>query len=165
MNDGERAPWWRGARGEWLVVAQIALMALVLFGPRRVGDTPAWPAAQARVWSVIGATLATLGAALFLAGVFRLGRGLTPLPYPKDGAALVQSGAYGIVRHPLYSGGLAIALGWALAVRGWLTLGYVLVLFALLDFKSRREERWLAAKHPEYAAYRQRVRKLIPFLY
>ncbi|MBM4118604.1 isoprenylcysteine carboxylmethyltransferase family protein, partial [bacterium] len=48
---------------------------------------------------------------------------------------------------------------------GWLTLGYVLALFLLLDHKSRREERWLVAKHPEYAAYKKRVRRLIPFIY
>jgi protein-S-isoprenylcysteine O-methyltransferase Ste14 len=50
-------------------------------------------------------------------------------------------------------------------VSGWLTLLYVAALFALLDIKSRHEERWLAQKFPEYAAYQRRVRKLIPFLY
>ena len=34
-----------------------------------------------------------------------------------------------MVRHPMYSGGLVLALGWALFVRGWLTLGYVAALF------------------------------------
>jgi len=165
MASDERKPWWRGARGEWLVIAQIALMLLVLLGPRSAGELPAWPAAPARAWPIAGVALAALGGALFLAGALHLGRGLTPLPYPKDGAALVQGGAYRLVRHPLYSGGLAFALGWALAVRGWLTLGYVLALFLLLDFKARREERWLVARHPEYAAYQRRVRRLIPFVY
>ena len=35
----------------------------------------------------------------------------------------------------------------------------------VLDLKTRREEKWLARKFPEYAAYRQQVRKLIPFVY
>jgi protein-S-isoprenylcysteine O-methyltransferase Ste14 len=35
----------------------------------------------------------------------------------------------------------------------------------LLEVKSRREERWLREKFPEYAAYQRRVRRLIPFLY
>jgi protein-S-isoprenylcysteine O-methyltransferase Ste14 len=65
----------------------------------------------------------------------------------------------------MYGGGLALALGWALYVRGWLTLGYVGVLFAFLDVKSRREERWLAERFPAYVTYQQRVRKLIPFVY
>ena len=58
-----------------------------------------------------------------------------------------------------------MALGWALYVQGWLTLGYVVALFVFLDAKSRREERWLAERFPAYADYQQRVRKLIPFLY
>jgi protein-S-isoprenylcysteine O-methyltransferase Ste14 len=65
----------------------------------------------------------------------------------------------------MYTGGLVAALGWAIAIQGWLTLGYVLVLLVLLDAKSRREERWLAERFPMYAAYQQRVRKLIPFVY
>ena len=50
-------------------------------------------------------------------------------------------------------------------VHGWLTLGYVVVLFILLDLKSRREEEWLLLRFPGYAAYRSKVRKLIPFVY
>ena len=48
---------------------------------------------------------------------------------------------------------------------GWLTFVYVAALFVLLDVKSRREERWLVEKFPEYPAYQRRVRKLIPFVY
>jgi len=94
-----------------------------------------------------------------------LGRGLTPLPYPKDGAKFVQTGSFALVRHPMYGGGLMLALGWALFVQGCLTLGYVATLFAFLDAKSRREERWLAERFPEYTSYQRRVRKLIPFVY
>jgi protein-S-isoprenylcysteine O-methyltransferase Ste14 len=105
------------------------------------------------------------GGALLLAALFRLGRGLTPLPYPKESGRLVRTGPYALVRHPMYSGGFLIFLGWSLHVRSWLTLGYALVLFAFMDLKSRREEKWLTEKFPEYADYRRRVRKLIPFVY
>lgn len=33
------------------------------------------------------------------------------------------------------------------------------------DTKAGVEERWLTKRFPEYAAYRRRVRKLIPFVY
>jgi len=105
------------------------------------------------------------GGILALAGAFRLGRGLTPLPYPRGRAKLADSGAFALVRHPMYSGGLAVSFGWAIDVQSWLTLGYAVALFILLDLKSRREERWLTEKFPGYTEYRRRVHKLIPFVY
>ena len=138
-------------------------MALVFFGPRTVRDLPAFPFPAASRWA--GLVLMLAGGALLAAGAARLGPGLTPLPYPKAGATLARTGAYAIVRHPIYSGGLGFALGWALWVRGWLTLGYVCALFLLLDLKSRREERWLAEQFPAYPDYQKRVKRLIPFIY
>jgi protein-S-isoprenylcysteine O-methyltransferase Ste14 len=161
----DRKPWWTGARGEWLVVGQFLLIGLVVFGPRTLRGRPMWVFPWPHASLPIGCVLIVAGGALFLAGVARLGRRLTPLPFPKEGGDLVRTGPYRVVRHPIYSGGLVLAVGWALCVQGWLTLGYVAVLFVFMDVKSRREERWLAAKYPEYASYRRRVRKFIPFIY
>ncbi|MBZ5534726.1 MAG: isoprenylcysteine carboxylmethyltransferase family protein [Acidobacteriia bacterium] len=160
-----REHWWRGARGEWLVVAQVALIGLVFFGPRTVFGQPAWSFPFAAVCPIAGGALMFAGGALLLAGLVRLGPGLTPLPYPKEGARLVETGPFALVRHPMYSGGLVLALGWAVYVRGWLTVGYVVVLFLFLDRKSTREERWLTDRYPTYGDYQRRVRKLVPFIY
>lgn len=165
MKSSPVSPWWKGARGEWFVVAQIVLMLLVFLGPRTLGGFGDWSPPYVRERQVAAALLIFAGGALFVAGIVRLGRGLTPLPYPREEAALVQTGAFALVRHPMYSGGLVACLGFALAVTGWLTFVYVAALFALLDVKSRREERWLVEKFPEYPAYQRRVRRLIPFVY
>jgi protein-S-isoprenylcysteine O-methyltransferase Ste14 len=157
--------WWKGARGEWFVATQVILIGLVFLGPRTILGQPVWQWPFPNVCPVAGCVLMVAGGVLFAAGIFRLGHGLTPLPYPKDGAELVQTGPFALVRHPIYSGGLILGLGWALYVQGWLTLGYVFILFVFLDVKSRREEKWLAEKFPVYGNYRQRVRKLIPFVY
>jgi protein-S-isoprenylcysteine O-methyltransferase Ste14 len=160
-----RQPWWNGSRGEWLVAGQVLLSALVFLGPRTLGDSrPAglpWP----RACRTVGPVLMLAGIALMVAGGIKLGSGLTPLPYPKDDAALVDSGPFGLVRHPMYSGGIILALGWALSMCSWLTVAYALVLFVFLDLKSRREERWLAERFVGYRDYQRRVRRLIPFLY
>ncbi len=161
----EHGPWWKGARGEWLVVVQVALMGLVFFGPRTIGGWPDAPFPYPRACSTLGCVLILIGGVLLVAGGVRLGASLTPLPYPKEEASLVETGPYALVRHPMYSGGLILAVGWALGVQGWLTLLYAAVMFLFLDVKSRREERWLVEKFPGYAAYRRRVRKLIPFVY
>jgi protein-S-isoprenylcysteine O-methyltransferase Ste14 len=156
--------WWKGSRGEWLVVIQVILMVMVFFGPRTI---PGWMGTciLPSACRIVGWPLMISGFALFLAGLVRLGKGLTPLPCPKDCAPLIETGPFALVRHPMYSGGLVFALGWALFVRSWLTVGYVVVLFIFLDFKSRREEKWLWEKFPTYRDYQKRVRKLIPFIY
>ncbi len=165
LHSSAKAQWWEGARGGWYVVVQIFLFALVAFGPRTVAWVPAWTGRLVGAAMVTGIALMIAGGGLLLAALARLGKNLTPLPYPKDDGHLVQTGVYGFVRHPIYCGASALALGWALCVRGPLTLGYAVLLFLFFDVKSRREERWLFAKFPAYADYRKRVRKLVPFLY
>jgi protein-S-isoprenylcysteine O-methyltransferase Ste14 len=160
-----QAPWWKGKRGEWYVVAQVGLFALVLLGPRNLPGAAPWPDPYALVATFAGAVLALVGGALSFAALFRLGPNLTPLPFPKAGSVLVESGPYSIVRHPIYSGLVFAACGWALVVHGSLTVLYALVLFVFFDIKSRKEERWLSDKFPEYGDYQHRVRKLVPFLY
>lgn len=164
-SDAERKPWWKGARGEWLAIAQVILAGLIFLGPRTVAGQPEWPFPFPLVCLIAGGVLMLGGCVLLVAGIVCLGGALTPLPYPKEGARLIQRGPYALVRHPMYCGGLALALGWTLIVRGWLTLAWVVVLFVLLDVKSRREETWLGERFSAYESYKLRVRKLIPFVY
>jgi protein-S-isoprenylcysteine O-methyltransferase Ste14 len=147
------------------VVAQLVLLFLVAFGPRTATSLPALTGIYAKAAMGFGIVLMAIAGGLVVTGIANLGRNLTPLPFPKDGGELVQTGAYSLVRHPVYSGVIALAVGWACAVRGPLTLAYALLLFLLLDAKSRQEERWLETKFPSYAEYRRRVRRLIPFVY
>jgi protein-S-isoprenylcysteine O-methyltransferase Ste14 len=165
MDEHEHAPWWRGARGEWYVVAQVFLFAFVALGPPNWPGAGPWPPRWSLVASAVGVALVVAGAALALGGVARLGAYLTPLPYPRQGAPLRRTGAYAIVRHPIY-GGLVIAFfGWGLVRNGVLTLIYALVTLVFFDVKSRLEERWLCERYPDYADYQRRVKKLIPWVY
>ncbi len=165
LEPAGKAPWWKGRRGEWYVVVQLLLFVAVGFGPRTAAGMPAWTGSLAVFASPTGVILMLAGAGLMLAAFTNLGKGLTPLPYPKDNGQLIQTGVYGFVRHPIYCGVFALALGWALFVRGPLTVMYAVFLLLFLDVKSRREERWLSAKYPAYADYQKRVRRLIPFVY
>lgn len=160
-----KSPWWQGRRGEWYVVAQGILFAIVVLGPRDWPSLEQWPDSVVAIASYAGAVLMALGTALAAAGGLHLGSNLTPLPHPKDDAELVVGGAYRLVRHPIYGGLILLAFGWALFVQGTLTLLYALLLLVFFDLKSRREEHWLLQHFPHYAEYRQRVRKLIPFIY
>ena len=155
----EHTPWWKCTHGEWYVVIQFVLCGLVMFGPRM------WTFDQTALEFIVGAALLLCGGLLIVTGALRLGANFTAVPYPKDQATLIETGPFQFVRHPMYSGAIFMALGWALWVTSWLTLGYVMVLFVFFDIKSRREEQWLKTKFSGYAAYQKRVRKLIPFVY
>lgn len=83
----------------------------------------------------------------------------------KQDQELIQVGPYAIVRHPIYTGLLMMAL--ATAVHYGRAAG--MVLFVLLCFgawlKSRQEEKLMTAHFPEaYRAYRRRVHALVPFV-
>jgi protein-S-isoprenylcysteine O-methyltransferase Ste14 len=100
-----------------------------------------------------------------VAGVVDLRENLTAVPRPVEGGRLIDTGAYGMVRHPIYTGIVAAAIGWGLATASPAALVAAALLGGFFDLKSRREEAWLLAAYPDYAAYRERVRKLVPFIY
>ena len=159
-----QAPWWKGTRGEWYVIVQFLLFALILLAPLAPGQ-PGWPGLAGLAARGLGLLLGLAGGALALAGLLHLGPNLSVLPHPKDDAALVEAGAYALVRHPIYAGLIIGALGWALLTNSLLALGLAAVLLVFFDVKSRREERQLVARFPSYADYRRRVRKFFPFIY
>jgi protein-S-isoprenylcysteine O-methyltransferase Ste14 len=112
-----------------------------------------------------GIVLIVIAAGCGLAGAVSLGRNLTPFPTPSASVRLVQSGIYGLMRHPLYTAVFCGSVGWALVWQSWPALLAALALAPLLDAKARREERWLRQHFPEYSSYQQRVRRFIPWLY
>jgi protein-S-isoprenylcysteine O-methyltransferase Ste14 len=84
----------------------------------------------------------------------------------KAGHRIIDSGPYGLVRHPIYTGliGAILATGIAVATLAAL-LGSFLIAFGLWQ-KARMEERFLTIELGEgaYRAYCRRVPMLIPFL-
>jgi protein-S-isoprenylcysteine O-methyltransferase Ste14 len=157
--------WWKNSRGELFVLGQALLFALIIAGPATLPGLPPWSGTVRTVGELAGGLLLLAGLGLGLAGLFALGRNLTPLITPKEGSVLLEQGPYRLVRHPIYSGLLQMAFGWGLLRGGWLTLLYALLLLILFDRKARREEQILRATFPGYAAYARRVRRLIPHIY
>lgn len=133
--------------------------------PRTLPGLPEWSSSFKSAGTIAGGLMLVSGACLAAAGTFHHGRNLTPFICPKANSILFEQGAYRLVRHPIYSGLLQMAFGWGLWSHGWLTLGYSLIFFIILDRKSRREEALLRKTFPGYAAYSDRVKRLIPFIY
>ena len=152
-----------GPRGEGWVVVQVVLLWLAI--AVGVGWNGAWSGAMRWVTTAVAVVVGVGGGALLVRGVTDLGSAMTPMPRPRDGATLVESGAYGLVRHPVYGGIVLLAVGWGLLLASPAALLMALVLLGFFRLKSEREEAWLQARYPGYDAYRRRTRRMIPFVY
>ena len=126
---------------------------------------PAWGEPWLTAGRLAGAGL--IGAGMILAGLGLLGirDSLTAVPRPVDGGRLIEHGVYRVVRHPIYAGIIAAAVGWALAAASPAALLVAAGMGVFFDLKTRLEEAWLLEAYPAYASYQRRVRKLIPLLY
>ena len=152
-----------GRRGGGWVALQVLLLAGILLSA--LAGT-GWPSAVAPVAFALGGALIGLGAALLLAGGVRLGSALTPFPAPRSGSDLRTSGVYGLVRHPMYGGGILVGAGWSIVFAAPLGAVLTVVLAVFADLKSRREELWLEQRYAGYRDYRARTpRRLIPFVW
>jgi protein-S-isoprenylcysteine O-methyltransferase Ste14 len=149
-----------GRRGESWVIVQAALLTLFLIAPR-IGSV--WP--NPEMFRFVGWIFAICGILLLTWSALNLGRSLTPFPRPLPEGRLVTTGAYRFVRHPIYFAVLIVCLGLALATWSPLRLILTLALLVFFDLKARREEIWLQEQYPEYASYKTRVKKLIPWIY
>lgn len=161
-----REGWRHGSRGEYWVVVQGFLMIGFVLLPlyRPAGLTLPSPPWLYGMWGI--ALILELSGLLFIGkGIGDLGQNLTPLPYPKQDGQLVQTGVYGIVRHPIYSGVILMALGWALFHGSLSHVLGTLILVIFFDAKANREEGWLMEHYPDYGDYKSRVKKLLPWLY
>jgi protein-S-isoprenylcysteine O-methyltransferase Ste14 len=151
------------SRGERWVAMQLVLFSALLFAPFIAPER--WSPSAMAIARPLGLVIGALGALIVALAARYLGRNLTIFPKPKADGYLTERGIYRFVRHPMYSGVLLGALGWSL----WQTSGVALIISAVLliffDRKAAQEERWLQAQYPEYAAYRRRVKKLLPFIY
>ena len=151
-----------GPRGEGWVLIQGVLLVLVAAAGWSLG--PDWSGPLRLVGVGVGIALIAGGIILVVRGVADLGGAMTPLPRPREDAALVETGAYALVRHPIYGGLILAAFGWAIAQASIGAAILATVLATFLRLKSMREERWLETRYPEYTAYRARTRRFIPWI-
>lgn len=156
---------WKGQRGEyWVLMQGLLMFGYVLLPIYRPDWLTIEPPLRYGIWIFAG--ILFLVAAVFLVkGLLDLGQNLTPLPYPKADGELIQSGIYGVVRHPLYSGIILAAKAYAIGQLSLSHLAATFVLFLFFNFKAKREENWLSEKFATYSDYQQRVKKLIPWVF
>ena len=84
----------------------------------------------------------------------------------KENHELVQSGAYRIVRHPIYTGLLLAAIGVVIAEAAPFNFVGVLLIAVAFLIRIPKEERLMMKQFPtQYPVYANKVKKLIPFVW
>ena len=96
----------------------------------------------------------------------RMGRSWRMAVAPDQDTALVTTGLYGVVRHPIYALSIALMLCTLVVVPTTPVLAMALVHIGLMLAKARNEERFLAARHGAvYQRYMQRTGRFMPHLH
>jgi len=115
---------------------------------------------------VLGVCLFTLGLVTAIAARFQLGDNWANI---ETGQVMrrqfvVESGIYGFVRHPIYTGDILLLLGLELALNSWFVCG-VLLLAPVVMIQAMKEEQMLVDELPGYERYCRRSKRFIPFVY
>jgi protein-S-isoprenylcysteine O-methyltransferase Ste14 len=151
-----------GPRGEGWVALQVILLVIIVAAGWTLG--PDWSGVARFVGILVGIAGIAGGLLLIVRGSTELGRALTPFPRPKADTGLVTTGVYALARHPIYGGLILASIGGSLLQASVVALGASALLVGVLWLKSVREEAWLSDRFPDYAAYRRRTKRFIPWI-
>jgi protein-S-isoprenylcysteine O-methyltransferase Ste14 len=150
---GRRAP--RGDR------AGLPAIAVALAGTFLMSGAVAQPATS-RDWRLLALADGLLAGGLAFSIYAAAGLG-TCFGLAAEARGLVTTGAYRLVRHPLYLGELVAGLGLLLPVLAPPTVLVYAAFCACQAARAALEERALEATFPEYADYRRRTPALLPW--
>lgn len=170
--------WWVSARNvketRWQepLGSQLLHRVPLLLGALLFAAPSLLPLALRRRLLPVGVLAPTLGVLLIAAGLGfsvwarrHLGRNWSSQVVVKEDHALIRTGPYSRLRHPIYTGLLLAFLGTAVIigeVRAFLAFALLLISFAI---KSRAEEARMRKTFPEYEGYRRETAALIPYVF
>ena len=117
-------------------------------------------------WAVITASVLFLVAYTLYAEVMRENAYLSRTIKVEEGQTVVDTGMYGIVRHPMYAVTILLFLMIPLVLGSW----YALIAFSfypvVIVVRLKGEEELLTKELPGYAEYKQKVKyRIIPFVW
>ena len=145
----------------WVIAQSVLFVFFVIavVSGETMADVPGLIYAQ-----VIGLVVAGGGAVISVWSLKEHQWKVSPFPRPDDGALLVESGPYLVVRHPMYTGVLLGGIGQILLLQNWLAGPCTLVsglLFCAL--RIPKEEKMLEGYFgASYRAYREDTGAILP---
>ena len=121
-----------------------------------------------------GPAVSALGLALFIVGWWLMTLALREnafaapvVKYQEErGQHVIDTGVYGVVRHPMYSGAVLLIFGMSLWLESYAGVIFAILPVATLVARIVVEERFLRRELKGYADYTKRVRyRLAPFVW
>lgn len=117
-------------------------------------------------WLVISAAVLFLIAYALYGEVLRENAYLSRTIEVQEGQKVVDTGLYGIVRHPMYSVTVLLFLSMPLVLGSVISFVVFLVYPLILVKRIKNEEKFLEEHLAGYAAYKQKVKyRLLPFVW
>ena len=123
-------------------------------------------------WSQMPTGVTVVASLLFLTGyglyaeVLRENAYLSRTIKVEEGQQVVDTGLYGIVRHPMYMATLLLFLSMPLVLGSWWSLIAFAFYPAIIVARLKDEEELLTKELPGYVEYKQKVKyRLIPFIW
>jgi len=146
------------------VVALSALMFLASFILAGLDCRYGWTSLPS--WMVWTATGVLLLSYLMYAEVMRENAYLSRTIEVQDNQKVIDTGLYGIVRHPMYSATVFLFLSMPLILGSMMSFVVMLVYIPIINARIKNEEKVLSEGLPGYKEYKQKVRsKVIPFIW
>lgn len=146
------------------VVALSALMFVAGFLLAGFDQRYSW--SEMPVWVVaVAAVLMLCGYGLY-AEVMRENAYLSRTVEVQENQKVINTGLYGVVRHPMYAATLVLYLSMPLVLGSWVALVPFLAYPFVIARRIRNEEQVLERGLEGYTEYKQQVRyRLIPFIW
>lgn len=117
-------------------------------------------------WTVIAAACVFLAAYLMYAEVLRENVYLSRTVEVQEHQKVIDTGLYGIVRHPMYAATVFLFLSMGLVLGSPISFVILLFYLPIIAKRIRNEEAVLAQGLDGYQAYKEKVRyKVIPFIW
>ena len=117
-------------------------------------------------WAVYTAIGVFLAAYLMYAEVLRDNAYLSRTVEVQENQKVIDTGLYGIVRHPMYSATLLLFLSMGLVLGSPISFAVLLFYIPIIAKRIRNEETVLVQGLEGYEAYRRKVKyRVIPFLW
>ncbi|WP_394892462.1 protein-S-isoprenylcysteine O-methyltransferase [Mesorhizobium sp. AaZ16] len=130
-----------------------------------IPETADYPASA---WAVaLGSIVFATALWVFRRSHKELGRNWSITLEIRERHKLVCTGPYAVIRHPMYTSFMLMGLGQAFLLSNWVAGAAGLIGFAVLFFlRVDKEERMMMENFgPEYRAYMERTKRIIPYLY